>query len=400
MVHSLSIHRKIIKAVLVLLPILTKSFMTNHYHPSSMIGTYNKNIKQKLYHSSINNINEWRERKFDTITEVDNVLANMGNDNNDDINDSFSSTTIPREIFIMSFPCENIILQGETKQLHLNEEEDIEAFETIVKDYNGIFGLGLLLNDSYSPTLLKSIPICEIISYSKLTEFGIFCTIRVVSRASILRMHQTINYSYEQSSSFVKASCIEKFDTCIEKEKYDLANVLASNIENFVETLSRLEEQLGLASSSSTSFHNKRLINEDNSFINIDDDEYDDDNESFKTSFQKAFKNAKDTDCQGYKMRTQSPLFYSKFDKCKRTIQDITAISWAAFCSSSTSDENNINTKRNQNGILHEKEIILTAKMQALGSTTLLGRLHMALMVLRHKKRVLEEELAVIKKKE
>lgn len=82
-------------------------------------------------------------------------------------------------------------------------------------------------------------------------------------------------------------------------------------------------------------------------------------------------------------------------------MHDLTAISWAAFCSSSSKyNENIVKTKANQNGVLHEKEIIVTAKIQALSSNTLLGRLHMGLMVLRHKKKVLEEELALIKKQE
>merc|ERR1712151_603103 len=321
----------------------------------------------------------------------------MGNDDN---TGSFSSTILPREICIIPLSCENVITQGETKRLHLNKEKDIKAFETIMKDYNGVFGLGLVLNnknDSYysppSTQQLKPIPICEITSYSKIDKFGIFCTIRVVSRGSILRILQ-----HNKLSFVMKASCIEKFDTCIEKDKFDLANVLASNIENFVETLSRLEGQLvGVTSLSSSGHHTLTYTDDDD-----DDDNGDDNNESsFKKSFQKAFKNAKDADCQGYQMLTQQ-LLNSEFNKGKRTIHDLTAISWAAFSSSSSKYHQNIvKRKTNKNGsILDEKEIIVTAKVQALSSNTLLGRLHLGLMLLRHKKKVLEEELALIKNQE
>ena len=98
--------------------------MINRYYPLIIKTNNNNNNNQKLYYSNgsnDSNINEWRERIFDTITEVDNVLASMDNKNNDD-NGSFSSS-LPREIYILPFSCKNVLLQGETKQIYFNEEK-------------------------------------------------------------------------------------------------------------------------------------------------------------------------------------------------------------------------------------------------------------------------------------
>ena len=135
MVHNLSLYRKILKGIFTASAsiIVTNSFMINryyHYRPSSSSSTIrinNNNNNQKLYYSS-STINEWREKQFDEITEVDNVLAsidNKSNNHHDDSNNngSFSSTILPREICIMPLSCENVLLQGETKQLHLNKEK-------------------------------------------------------------------------------------------------------------------------------------------------------------------------------------------------------------------------------------------------------------------------------------
>jgi len=58
-------------------------------------------------------INEWREHSFDSITEIDSVMANIENNKNGGADSSLS--LLPREICILPLACEDIIIQGEFK---------------------------------------------------------------------------------------------------------------------------------------------------------------------------------------------------------------------------------------------------------------------------------------------
>ena len=126
---------------------------------------------------------------------------------------------------------------------------------------------------------------------------------------------------------------------------------------------------------------------EDTATDDHDDDDEEEDNEDESADgstdydekmdrvaqFQKAFENAVETDTFGYKtIKLQSE------QAAIRTPKDITAISWAAFC---TGDKSNI-----------QREVM---KIQALDMTNVLQRLHLAAAMLMEEKKKLRAKMAL-----
>ena len=116
-----------------------------------------------------------------------------------------------------------------------------------------------------------------------------------------------------------------------------------------------------------------------------DDEEDDDEDESAEGStdndekmdrvaqFQTAFENAVEIDTFGYKtIKLQSE------QAAIRTPKDITAISWAAFCTGDTSNM--------------QREVM---KIQALDMTNVLQRLHLAAAMLMEEKKKLRAKMAL-----
>ena len=236
-----------------------------------------------------------------------------------------------------------------------------------MKDHGGIIGMALLVNDS---SILKPITICEIESYNQMAEFGIFLTVRVISRATIVR--------FMDYTPYITAICVERMDDSSSldlgnKKQMDLLNYLASNIENTVLTLSSLQHQLDVGEQKEEA--DKDVLYE----INMDDDDDDDDDDDLDpiSKFRNSYLSAKESDYNGYTTTSSS-------DENHRSIQDLTAISWAAFCVFDSS----------------ERENLITYRIQVLDSTRLLDRLYMGIYILREKRKELEEKLALVKKKE
>jgi len=255
---------------------------------------------------------------------------------------------IPREICVLPFPYQDVLVQGETKELRLYEERFIKLFDKSMSNHGGVIAMGLFASET---GILRTVPLCEIQSFNRIEEFGIFCTIRVVSRASLMKVTRELPY--------IEAVCVEKPDKAT--EKMNLLNLLAGNIENFMVTLSSLEYKL-----------NEITADPDNK-LSVPECEEDDDHDLDRNGrFQEAFLVAKNSDSQGYMVSASSP-------ETERSIQDLTAISWAVFsamrdCASSA------------------------VRIQALDTTDLLSRLHIALYVLREKRKDLEAKIALVGK--
>lgn len=344
-------------------------------------------------------INEWRESQ-----SSNSVYAMEDNNNVNGKNDLAMAmrlndgTILPREICLLPFPYNDVLLQGETKEIRLYEDRFIELFEKSMKEHGGIIGMALLVNDS---SILKPIPICEIESYNRMAEFGIFCTIRAVSRATLIRF-----MSYEP---YITAVCVEKIDAKqkMGKKQYDLLNYLASNIENTIVTISSLEFQLKEKMEkmkrndnddvTAENFQDENRImlsindigivdnnNDDEEdtesyyFLEDEDDDYDeeDDEEDSLSRFRQAFLQARESDSQGYTTISSFPTLEDATESTpQRSIQDLHAISWAAF------------------SFRPLLEIDSALRTQVLDSSRLLDRLYMGIYVVREKKKELMNEL-------
>lgn len=114
---------------------------------------------------------------------------------------------------------------------------------------------------------------------------------------------------------------------------------------------------------------------EDRFYADDDDDEEDDSDDHVKEldrrgRFRQAYQVAMDTDTQGYFCPQQQQQ-----DGSDRTAQELTAISWAAFCTE----------------VLAEDDA--TYRIQALDSESLLDRLKLASHMLQEKKTQLQTKL-------
>ena len=136
----------------------------------------------------------------------------------------------PREINILPFPYDQVLLQGETKQLPLYEDRFIKLFDDTMENHCGVVSMGLLADTGIvSKTLL-----CEVEAYNRMEKFGIFVTIRVVGRAELIEV--------TQQAPYIKAVCLEMTDKV--PPNLELPNLLAKNIEDSMILLSKMERRL------------------------------------------------------------------------------------------------------------------------------------------------------------
>lgn len=107
---------------------------------------------------------------------------------------------LPKEICVLPFPYQEVLLQGETKQLRLYEERFIELFEDCQNNHCSVVAMGLIASNG----LIQTVPLAEVEAYTKVPGFGIFATIRVVGRANLLKV--------VQEGPYIKAVCSELTD--------------------------------------------------------------------------------------------------------------------------------------------------------------------------------------------
>lgn len=314
--------------------------------------------------SRLNGINEWRDTDFNLPDKQYNSM--VGTDGG-----------IPKKVCVLPFPYDDIILQGETKQLRLYESRFIKLFDTCMNEHGGILAMGLIAESG----IIQTAPLCEVEAYSRMGgEFGIFVTIRVVGRASLLEL--------KRQEPYIEAVCLEVRDET--PKNLELPDMVAGNIEKFMETLSRLEQRLD---------DTVEMTYDDDDELNIDDIEdeemktwildgtakgieieFDDDDEDDSSNFEEnndyedrmsqykeAFLQAKNSDSQGY-------MISSDRKESERDIQDLAAISWAAFCTNDVDDK---------------------YRIQALDINSLFDRLKLGSYMLREKKAELEAKLAL-----
>eukprot|EP00521_Asterionellopsis_glacialis_P008605 CAMPEP_0195285906 /NCGR_PEP_ID=MMETSP0707-20130614/3571_1 /TAXON_ID=33640 /ORGANISM="Asterionellopsis glacialis, Strain CCMP134" /LENGTH=370 /DNA_ID=CAMNT_0040345477 /DNA_START=199 /DNA_END=1311 /DNA_ORIENTATION=+ len=310
--------------------------------------------------SSLFGISEWRDTMFD--------FPGTG----DDRKLGVEQGAPPKEVCILPFPFQEVLLQGETKQLRLYEERFIELFEDCMENHSGVVGMGLLASSG----IIQTVPLCEIEAYNRMDGFGIFATIRVVGRASLVEL--------TKQEPYLKAVCTEIVDDI--SPNLELSNHLASNIENFMLLLSSMERQLSTASKENDEMNEEdvemqrriKIAQLDDRFYaesedEGDDDESGDDDEDDtleldrRGRFSKAYEVALATDTQGYCV--------SSTKKSDRTPAELTALSWSSFCTE----------------LLPESDA--TYRIQALDCDNLFDRLKLASHMLRDKQTVLKKKL-------
>lgn len=269
----------------------------------------------------------------------------------------------PKEVCILPFPYDENLLQGETKQLRLYEDRFVELFDYCMENHSGIVAMGLLTESR----IIQTVPLCEIEAYNRMEGFGIFVTIRVVGRARLGEI--------TQQEPYLKGICQELSDKIT--PNLEMPNLAASNIENFMLLLSSMEHKLAQAAESSEEQDEddaemqKRI-----QIAKMDDRFYDDlgDEEEEmmeldrRGRFRQAYNVALDTDTQGYCVTT-------KASDMERSAQELTAVSWAAFCTN----------------VLPEEDAHF--RIQALDCEDLFDRLSLGSHMLREKKNNLKERM-------
>lgn len=162
-------------------------------------------------------ISEWRDTFFDNSPGI--------SDDSQQVLDGSS-----KEICILPFPYDEVLLQGETKQLRLYEDRFIQLFDHCQEKHSGVVAMGLIAESG----IIQTVPLCEIEAYNRMDGFGIFVTVRVVGRAQL--------GGIVQQEPFLKGLCREITDEI--PPNLELPNLVASNIENFMLLLSSMEHRL------------------------------------------------------------------------------------------------------------------------------------------------------------
>lgn len=315
------------------------------------------------YYSSfstrLHDINEWRDTVFDVQIKDDSV--------NDD---SFDPSPL-REVCVLPFPITDSLLQGETKELRLYEERFIKLFDDAMDNFGGVVAMGLIAENG----IIQSAPLCNIEAFNRMDGFGIFVTIRVVSRVSITGV--------TQDEPYIKATCKEIFDEVPQGDAdVQLLSTIAGNIENMLLTISAMEHRLKGALQSA----GDDSLGSGNQDVDAGDDDYDDDDDVVALDrmgrFRRAYELAKETDAQGYISSAEADESSEN-----RSLQDLSAISWAAFVTERLHEDDE------QAGIVVGDDGQLLAssdtlyRMQALASQGIMDRMKLALTCL-HSKRV------------
>lgn len=163
-------------------------------------------------------ISEWRDLDFDLPGTGRQLGVN---------------SAPPKSVCLLPFPYQEVLLQGETKQLRLYEDRFIKLFQDVMDNHEGVVAMGLLADSG----IIQTVPLCEVEASNTMEGFGIFVTIRVVGRAQLLEI--------TQQEPYLRGVCTEIIDEI--PPNLELPNMIAQNIENYMEFLSGMERRLSEA---------------------------------------------------------------------------------------------------------------------------------------------------------
>jgi Lon protease-like protein len=180
-----------------------------------------KQVSHRTIKPQVFGISEWRDSIFDYPGTGDD--RRLGTE----------SGAAPKEICVLPFPFDEVLLQGETKQLRLYEDRFIQLFDYCMERHSGVVAMGLLAESG----IIQTVPLCEVEAYNRMEGFGVFVTIRVVGRAQLDEIIQ--------QEPYLTGVCREIADKI--PPNLELPNLVASNIENFMLLLSSMEHRLSQA---------------------------------------------------------------------------------------------------------------------------------------------------------
>eukprot|EP00536_Pseudo-nitzschia_multiseries_P019257 jgi/Psemu1/231781/e_gw1.4242.2.1 len=238
-----------------------------------------------------------------------------------------------REVCIFPFPPTDVLVQGETKELCLYEERFHKLFEKATTDHAGIVAMGFIAPPN---GMLQCMPLCEVENYQTLegdTGFGkssILATIRVVGRAMLLDVQDPEEGIME---GYMKGWCTELSDDrtnfSSDSDLMTKYNEVADKCEDLFDSI------LGLDGDDDD---DEEEDDDDDDYL----DDFDEEDSGAKSVFRKAFQTAKASDTQGYTISlfdeddnddndSTISSITATGQKKERSIQDLTALSWAYF---------------------------------------------------------------------
>ena len=283
-----------------------------------------------------------------------------------------ADAVLQKPICLLPFDHHEALVQGQTKELRLYEDRFLQLFRRVMDQHEGVLGMGLISEEDEG--ILSAVPLCEIVDYTPPDkDLGIFLTIQCVGRAELKDI--------QQMEPYLLGTCVEIVDQGT--PNLPLAHVVAKSIEKLVSKLSRQEEELSIqleAQVKNGSLPDSiEIRNESDDFSprcddDDDDDEEDDEDDSNDNveltrlqRYQQAHEEALASDSQGYCVSIK--------DDRLRSPQDLTAVSWAAFCTEAVN------------------ELDAPYRLQALDTPDLVERLKLGLYLLNEKCKLVEDML-------
>jgi len=298
-------------------------------HQTSWKQTSYTQPNQRFGKTALHDLSEWRDLFFEESQKPANVNQVMEDKNLEGP---------AREVCIFPFSLSEILIQGETKELCLYEDRFHQLFEKAQASHAGVVAMGLIAPPA---GILQVMPLCEIEAFTRMpgqTEFGtdfcIMATLRVVGRASLIHVMEE---DVMEDIEYLKGWCVEMNDemnvvgssTTDADENRDervlkLGNDTANQLEEVMDSIIELEDQLAVLDGGDVV--DEDVLDDDDN--DDDDDDDDDELDNRRRRFERAYQITKSTDMQGYK----TSLLSSKSDEeNSRSIQDLTALSWAYF---------------------------------------------------------------------
>eukprot|EP00558_Chaetoceros_sp_UNC1202_P010243 CAMPEP_0197247972 /NCGR_PEP_ID=MMETSP1429-20130617/32592_1 /TAXON_ID=49237 /ORGANISM="Chaetoceros sp., Strain UNC1202" /LENGTH=264 /DNA_ID=CAMNT_0042709029 /DNA_START=183 /DNA_END=977 /DNA_ORIENTATION=+ len=254
-------------------------------------------------------------------------------------------------------------------------------------------------------------PLCEVESFKTMvgdtgfgTSFSIFATIRAVGRASLIHIQDDDSDDYNDAE-FLVGWCTEMCDDTSSnngrassqgEDVLQSANDIADKVEEVFDSIIDLEQQLSLLgydgvsddAGMSEATMKRRLLeaeleaelddeeddeDEDDEYLDLGDDDDDDDAlyvDIARAKLQKAIQIAKSCDMQGYRISSMDADATGM-----RSVQDLTALSWALFSWE------------------EEHDAILRYRLGSLEIVDLYERLKLALVMMMERRSELKEAL-------